>query len=450
MLKSRVNVLISNSSLKIKKMKINTQKIGVVGTGYVGLVTGACFSSRGIEVTCFDLNEERINTLSSGEVPFYEPGLEEMVSLNRKEGKLSFSLMNKEKINNVDMIFICVGTPDDGTGKTSMNQIDNAIDFVIKNLTEEKIIVIRSTVPVGTCESIQERIRNESLFNHIVCSNPEFTKEGVAINDFENPDRVIIGCPEDEEVRNNFLNLYKSFASEKNILFMSTESSELTKYSSNAFLATKLSFINDMARFADKVDASISEVAKGMGMDPRIGNTFLNSGIGYGGSCFPKDCLSLLNQASEKGEKLNVLEGVVVTNEYQINYFHKKILDYFESKELKKSITILGLSFKPNTDDIRESRGVLLYNLLLKSDFDIKCYDPMDLKFTDENISYFKNINQAVSDTKALVIAVEDKNFIELDFQSLKEKGLKAIFDGRNILKNTSKDLKGLDYISIG
>ena len=431
-------------------MKINTQKIGVVGTGYVGLVTGACFSSRGIEVTCFDLNEERINTLSSGEVPFYEPGLEEMVSLNRKEGKLSFSLMNKEKINNVDMIFICVGTPDDGTGKTSMNQIDNAIDFVIKNLTEEKIIVIRSTVPVGTCESIQERIRNESLFNHIVCSNPEFTKEGVAINDFENPDRVIIGCPEDEEVRNNFLNLYKSFASEKNILFMSTESSELTKYSSNAFLATKLSFINDMARFADKVDASISEVAKGMGMDPRIGNTFLNSGIGYGGSCFPKDCLSLLNQASEKGEKLNVLEGVVVTNEYQINYFHKKILDYFESKELKKSITILGLSFKPNTDDIRESRGVLLYNLLLKSDFDIKCYDPMDLKFTDENISYFKNINQAVSDTKALVIAVEDKNFIELDFQSLKEKGLKAIFDGRNILKNTSKDLKGLDYISIG
>ena len=425
-------------------------KIGIVGTGYVGLVTGACFADKDNNVVCFDILEDRLNALSDGKIPFFEPGLAEKVKHNVSEGRLSFSLINEDVINDFDFLFVCVGTPDDGTGNTDLTQLYSFIEFLNENSKKESILVIRSTVPVGTCEEIQDQINLNNSFKHIVCSNPEFTKEGDAINDFEKPDRIIVGLPDDNYLKKKFISLYEPFTSSKNIIFMSTKSSELTKYASNAFLSTKISFINDMARFADNTGANISDVAHGMGMDPRIGNSFLNAGIGYGGSCFPKDTISLLNQASSRGETLNVLDGVIKTNDLQIQYFHKMIIEYFKTKNIDKKVTIHGLSFKPGTDDVRESRAVLLYKMLKDSGFIIKCFDPMNLNFINEPIPYSKNLNDALSGSNAAIITVEDQIYADYDLNFFKNKGIKAIFDGRNVLSYDEKKSDNLDYFGIG
>ena len=335
--------------------------------------------------------------------------------------------------------------------KTDLSQLNSFIDFFLENVTSEKILVLRSTIPVGTCSNLRKRLDAESSLNHIICSNPEFTKkEGDAIYDFENPDRVILGIPPSEELKQKFISLYKPFTSKEKIIFMSTESSELTKYASNAFLATKVSFINDMARFADKTEANINDISLGMGLDPRIGSSFLNAGLGYGGSCFPKDTISLVNQALSYGESLNVLEGTVKTNNHQIRYFHDLILNYFIKNNLKKCITILGLSFKPNTDDVRESRGILLHKMLTDSGFDIKSFDPMILNSLDTSIEYTNNLTDALKSSNALVIAVEDHKYKKIDPELLKKNGIKVIFDGRNLLEEKDKKMKGIDYIGIG
>ncbi len=423
--------------------------IAVIGTGYVGLVAGACLAFKGHKVTCFDINEKRIKDLSQGIIPFYEPGLEEKV----KTSNLNFSLVNEDLLDGFEAIFISVGTPDDGSGKTDLSQVKSALDFVIKKSEKKKIIIIRSTVPAGTCTKLQEYIASKTEIQHVVCSNPEFTKEGDAINDFEKPERVVVGVPDisDSSLIDFFTSIYEDFIHKDNILFMSTESSELTKYASNAFLATKISFINDIARLCDKLNANIEEVSLGMGKDSRIGSSFLNSGLGYGGSCFPKDTLSLQNQANVVNESLYVLDGTIISNRIQIDYFFQKILNYFESKKLKKIITILGLSFKPETDDTRESRGLILYQLLLDRGFQVKCYDKMHLNLPENlsSLNYSKNMENALSGSNAVVITVEDNEFKKLDSSFLKKLGIKVVFDGRNIL-NGDHINKEIDYISIG
>ncbi len=425
-------------------------KIAFLGTGYVGLVAGTCFAEKGNLVSCIDIDQDRIGLLKSGKIPFYEPGLEEMIIRNINEGRLNFSSLEEADLDKYSAIFISVGTPDDGSGKTDLRQVHNAVDYIKGNVKTPKIIIIRSTVPTGTCSDIQSIIDKENGLAHVICSNPEFTKEGDAVNDFLKPDRVVVGSPQLQEIHDFFYALYEPFASKNKILFMSTQSSELTKYSSNAFLATRISFINDIARIADKLNANIEEVSNAVGMDSRIGPHFLNAGIGYGGSCFPKDTLSLVDQAKAVGESINVLQGTIKTNEYQILYFLDKIIKYFHKNNLKKKVTIFGLSFKPNTDDLRESRGIMLYKLLKYEGFSIKCYDPMDLKFTNDPIPYYQNIEDSLEDSLAVIISVEDKEYEKLNIKTLKENGIKAIFDGRNILKGRAQKLEGLDYFSIG
>ncbi|MBK57183.1 MAG: UDP-glucose 6-dehydrogenase [Flavobacteriaceae bacterium] len=425
-------------------------KIAFLGTGYVGLVAGTCFADKGNEVNCIDIDKNRIGLLKSCKIPFYEPGLEEMMVRNIQEGRLTFSTLDEAKLEQYCAIFISVGTPDDGSGKTDLGKVYDAFNYIKENVKTSKIIIIRSTVPTGTCSAIQSIVDEDNDLNHIICSNPEFTKEGDAINDFLNPDRVVIGSPQNKEIQNFFYTLYKPFILKENILFMSTESSELTKYTSNAFLATRISFINDIARIADKLNANIEEVSNAVGMDPRIGPHFIRAGIGYGGSCFPKDTLSLVDQANEVGEHINVLEGTIKTNDYQISYFLDKIDNYFKKNNLKKKVTLFGLSFKPNTDDLRASRGVMLYNLLKKEDFSIRCYDPMNLKFISKPIPYYQNIEDSLEGSTALIISVEDEQYKNLNFKALKENGIKAIFDGRNLLKDMTEELEGIDYFSVG
>jgi UDPglucose 6-dehydrogenase len=429
-------------------MTQSNQKIAILGTGYVGLVAGTCFSDKGNEVACIDLNHERINLLKSGKIPFYEPGLEDMIKRNVSANRLKFSILDETSLNEFDAIFVSVGTPDDGSGKTDLTQVKNAVNYIVKNVTSPKIIVIRSTVPAGTCELLQSEITNLGM-KHLVCSNPEFTKEGDAINDFMNPDRVVVGGPDLKEIKEFFISLYTPFTQVNHILFMSTQSSELTKYSSNAFLATRISFINDIARIASKLNADIGDVSNAIGMDQRIGPYFLNAGIGYGGSCFPKDTLSLVDQARAVGENINVLEGTIKTNDYQILYFVDKIINYFDEHSLQKTITLLGLSFKPNTDDVRESRGVLIYELLKGKGFTVNCYDPMDLNFIHDSIPYSRNMEDVLSNSSALVISVEDEAYAKIDITNLKKNGLKVIFDGRNILEKRLKGTDLIDYFCI-
>lgn len=425
-------------------------KIAFLGTGYVGLVAGTCFADKGNEVNCIDIDKDRIEILKSGKIPFHEPGLQEMMIRNMQKGRLTFSTLDEAKLELYNVIFISVGTPNDSYGKTDLGKVFDAINYIKENVKTSKIIIIRSTVPTGTCSAIQSIVDEDNDINHIICSNPEFTKEGDAVNDFLNPDRVVVGIPKGKEIKAFFYNLYMPFISREKILFMSNESSELTKYSSNAFLATRISFINDIARIAEKLNANIEEVSNAVGMDPRIGPHFIKAGIGYGGSCFPKDTLSLVNQANEVGESINVLEGAIKTNNYQILYFLDRINKYFQKNNFKKKVTLFGLSFKPNTDDLRESRGVMLYNLLKKEDFSIRCYDPMNLKFVSKPIPYYQNIEDSLEGSAALIISVEDERYKNLNFKALKENGIKAIFDGRNLLKDMTEELEGIDYFSVG
>ncbi len=425
-----------------------SKKIAILGTGYVGLVAGTCFSDKGNQVSCLDINRERVNQLSSGEIPFFEPGLEKMIHRNVSAKRLKFSILDQTSLDDFDAIVVSVGTPDDGSGKTDLSQVKSAVKYIVNNVSSPKIIIIRSTVPVGTCASFQTEIDNANL-KHIVCSNPEFTKEGDAINDFLNPDRVIVGASDIERIKDFFNSLYLPFSQKKNILFMSTQSSELTKYSSNALLATKISFINDIARLSDKLNANIADVSNAVGMDKRIGSYFLNAGIGYGGSCFPKDTLSLMNQALQVDEGLNVLEGTVKTNNHQINYFVDKIIKYFEENNYEKKVTLLGLSFKPHTDDVRESRGIKIYELLKSRGYTVNCYDSMDLNFTNDPIPYHRNIDEALSGSQAIIISVEDEEYVNLDIDRLKARGLKAIFDGRNILERRLKGKNLIDYFCV-
>lgn len=427
--------------------------IAVIGTGYVGLVTGAVFSDMGNDVICADKDEERINKLKQGIMPFYEPGLAEMVSRNAMEGRLKFTTDIKSAVRNSLVIFIAVGTPSKENGETDLSQIEEAAIYIAKALDDYKIIVNKSTVPVGTVEFVKKIIEENKIkdVNFDVVSNPEFLREGSAVYDSLNPDRIIIGV-QNQPVALVLLELYASLG--RPMIITDVESAELIKYASNAFLAMKISFINAMANLCEKTGADIDMVAKGVGLDHRIGPYFLQAGLGYGGSCFPKDVKSLIHTAAKYGIDLKLLKAVEEINNERVILFYnkiKKVLDPIAGKRL----AVLGLSFKPDTDDMREAKSIELINYLLQDNAIVKVYDPVSIpnakKILANKVIYCENAYQAAEGANAIVICTEWREFKLLNMQKLREiMANPIIFDGRNIYDPKIKKRYGFQYYGIG
>jgi len=434
--------------------------IGIIGTGYVGLVTGACFAEFGLFVTCLDKDEKKIKSFKKGKVPFYEPGLEELVQRNLKEGRLTFTTDVAEAVDSSLVIFIAVGTPPRGDGSVDMKYIEDVAKEIAANLNGYKIIVTKSTVPVGTGDRIREIVsRNLKEQVHFdIVSNPEFLREGSAIEDFMRPNRVVIGVdPESSSGQQAIAimkDLYKPlYLIETPFVITNIKTAELIKYASNSFLATKISFINEIANLCEKVGADVHMVAKGMGLDMRIGSKFLHPGPGYGGSCLPKDTKALLKMAEEQNVELSVVDAVVRANEKQKEIMAKKIKDAMGVLK-EKTIAILGLSFKPNTDDIRDAPSLYIIRRLLKEKAKIRAYDPVSMKSADKvlpEITYCKDPYEAAKGAHALVIMTEWNQFRNLELERLR-KLLKEpyFFDFRNIYEPQRLKENGFKYFCVG
>ncbi|NLD61378.1 UDP-glucose/GDP-mannose dehydrogenase family protein [Candidatus Sumerlaeota bacterium] len=427
-------------------------KVCVIGTGYVGLVTGTTFADLGNEVVCVDKIPEKIQMLNSGKMPIYEPGLEEMVKRNTEEGRLTFTEDLHQGVTGAKVVFIAVGTPPDETGATDLSFVEAAAKEIAAALEDYTIIVNKSTVPVGTGEFVRHVIEANRRRNvpFDVVSNPEFLKEGTAVKDSQNPERIVIGAP-NQSVAMALLELYAPL--EAPMLITDIASAEMIKYASNSFLATKISFINTIANICEKVGADVTQVAKGMGYDSRIGRDFLMAGLGYGGSCFPKDTLSLRHKAMECGECTDLFDAVIKTNETRVSRFLGRIED--RMVELKdKQIGILGLAFKPNTDDMREAKSVEFIKYLVGKGAKIKAYDPVateNCKKILPDIQYVRNAYETADGSDMLLIVTEWNEFKLLDFEKLRTL-LKSpiIFDGRNIWTMDKPKRFGFEYYSIG
>jgi UDPglucose 6-dehydrogenase len=429
-------------------------KICVIGTGYVGLVTGVCLADLGNNVICVDKDISKIEKLKKGFSPIYEPGIEELISKNLKEKRLSFTDSIEYGIKKSKIIFIAVGTPPDKNGEPDMSAVWEVAKNIGKYINSYKIIINKSTVPVGSGNKVAEIIKQnmKKKINFDVISNPEFLREGSAIYDFMNPDRIVIGS-------NNRLpsmiikRLYEPL--KRPIIITDLKSAELIKYASNSFLATKISFINEIANLCEKVGANVEDVAKGMGLDSRIGDKFLKAGIGFGGSCFPKDTLGLFKVALKFGYKFKILKETINVNILQRKIFLEKINKFYNEKLENKQFAIWGASFKPNTDDIREAPSIDIIKYLLKKKSKIKLYDPVAIpniqKLFDKKIKYFTDPYETIKNCDALIILTEWNEFIQIDLKKVK-KLLKTpvIFDGRNIYDiNYMQKLK-FKYISVG
>ncbi len=439
-------------------------EICIVGTGYVGLVTAACFSEMGNNVTCVDINEEVVKNLQEGKVHIYEPGLETLVKRNLREERLHFTSSLKEGIKNSLFIFICVGTPPREDGSCDLSQVDTVAREIGRLMEEYKIIVNKSTVPVGTADRVKEIISRE-LENrgvHLefdVVSNPEFLKEGDAVNDFMKPDRIIVGT-DNVRTAELFKALYAPFArSRDKLIIMQVRSAEMTKYAANAMLATKISFINEIANICEKVGADISEVRIGIGSDHRIGYHFIYPGVGYGGSCFPKDVQALINTAKERGYEPSLIGAVHRVNEEQKRILAKKIIKYLKEKGTPKSkkVAIWGLSFKANTDDIRESSAITIIEELTREGIGVRAFDP---KATDRAREYFKGNSlveivdeqyKALEGTDCLAVVTEWNQFRNPDFKKIKSAlTYPVIFDGRNLYSPSLLSQMGIEHFGIG
>jgi UDPglucose 6-dehydrogenase len=429
--------------------------IGVIGTGYVGLVTGACFAEFGVFVTCVDKDKKKIKSLKEGLVPFYEPGLEELVQRNLKEGRLTFSTDIADAVRSSLVIFIAVGTPPRGDGSADLKYVEDVAKEIASNLDAYKVIVTKSTVPVGTGDRIR-RIISKNLREQVdfdIVSNPEFLREGSAIEDFMRPNRVVIGTNSQQAIA-IMRDIYKPlYLIETPFIITNIETAELIKYASNSFLAIKISFINEIANLCEKVGADVHMVAKGMGLDQRIGPKFLHPGPGYGGSCLPKDTGALLKIAEEYGVDLSIVNAALRANEKQAELMTKKIRDAMGTLK-NKTIAILGLSFKPNTDDIREAPSLNIIRKLLKENVKIRAYDPVSMKAANSilpDITYCKDPYEAVKGANALVIMTEWNKFRNLELDKLK--GLLKepyFFDFRNIYEPQRLREKGFQYFSVG
>ena len=434
-------------------------RIAVVGTGYVGLVAGTCFADVGNDVICVDNDQQKIAMLNRGEVPIYEPGLEEMVKRNVSQERLSFTTNTKYAVEKSQIIFIAVGTPPKEDGSADLQHVLAVAKEIGKNMNGFKIIVNKSTVPVGTADKVKAEIKKYTKHNFAVVSNPEFLKEGAAIEDFLKPDRVVVGT-DNEEVAETMRNLYAPFVrTGKPILIMDIRSAELTKYAANAMLATKISFINEIANLCEKVGADVDMVRRGIGADRRIGPYFIFPGTGYGGSCFPKDVKAIIRTAKEHGLQLKILEAVEEVNNRQKTILLGKIKKYFNNDLKGKTFAVWGLSFKPNTDDMREAPAINLIRALVKEGATIRAHDPEALKeaewrFEDllnKQVFLIKKRYDALEGADGLIIMTEWNEFREPDFYLIKEMLKKpVIFDGRNLYDPKRMAKISIDYFPIG
>ncbi len=435
-------------------------KIAVVGTGYVGLVSGTCFAETGTIVTCVDVNAAKISHLNQGIIPIYEPGLEDMVKRNVEKQRLSFTTSIKDAMVGAEAIFIAVGTPPDEDGSADLKHVLAVAKEIGENLQTYTVVINKSTVPVGTAQKVKNAVALELQKRGVtipfdVASNPEFLKEGNAIDDFLKPDRIVIGT-ETEEAQKMMTKLYKPFLLNGHpIIFMDLLSAELTKYAANAMLATKISFMNDIANLCEIVGADVNLVRKGIGSDSRIGNKFIYAGAGYGGSCFPKDVKALIKTAKDHHHSLEILKSVENVNERQKLVVYNKVKDFFNGNLKGKKIAMWGLSFKPNTDDMREAPSLVIIENLLKDGATVSAYDPVampEAKHTLGDTIHFANSPyEATKGADALVLITEWSEFRIIDFDQLeKTMNQKAIFDGRNIYDPEEMVERGYVYYSIG
>jgi len=429
--------------------------IAVVGTGYVGLVAGTCFAETGHDVICVDIDEEKIESLNKGEAPIYEPGLEELLKRNTEEGRLAFTTSLAMAARRSKVILIAVGTPSNEDGSCDLSNVLNVATGIGQAVNGYKIIVTKSTVPVGTTERVREAIRAQTEERFDVVSNPEFLKEGAALNDFLKPDRVVIGSDSEEAVT-VMKNLYSPFVRTENpILVMDIPSAEMTKYAANAMLATKISFINEIARVCENVGADIDSVRRGIGFDSRIGFQFLFPGVGYGGSCFPKDVKALIRTSAEHGVKAQILEAVDEVNESQKCLLAQKVIERFGDDLSGFTFAVWGLSFKPRTDDMRDAPSITIIETLLERGAGIEAFDPEAMgnarKMFGDRVNYAESVYDAVKDVDALLIVTEWNEFRRPNFERMRSLMKQpVIFDGRNLHDPDIMAANGFTYYGIG
>jgi len=434
-------------------------KISVFGSGYVGLVTSACFADSGHNVCCIDIDLEKIKNLKKGNIDIYEPGLKKMVLRNQKERRLEFSHSSTKAIKFSDLIFICVGTPEKRDGSADLKFVSSVVDAISTESSENKFVVIKSTVPPGTGNEIQKIFDNRLSKKNTaikVASNPEFLREGSAIKDFLKPDRVIIGT-RDNVFKKKFKKIYSSVHSDNKIIFMDMLSAELTKYASNAMLATKISFINEIANISDLIGANIDLVKEGLGSDKRIGSSFINPGSGYGGSCFPKDVKALIKKARDVGYSPKILKATDSVNNSQKLIIFNKILDRFGGNLKGLKFALWGLSFKPKTDDVRESPSIKVATSLVKAGAKVLAYDPKAIDNFKKsvpkslNIQYMNSKEACLEGSEALLVMTEWNEFKIQDYPKLKSLlNRPIIFDARNFLDNEKLTNSGFEYFGIG
>ncbi|MBL0181864.1 MAG: UDP-glucose/GDP-mannose dehydrogenase family protein [Chitinophagaceae bacterium] len=430
-------------------------KIAVVGTGYVGLVTGTCFAETGNNVTCVDIDKKKVDKLNAGGLTIYEPGLEKLFTRNQKEGRLHFTTSLKEGIKDARIIFLALPTPPGEDGSADLKYILGVAEDLGKLITEYVVIIDKSTVPVGTAEKVHAAIAKNATTDFDVVSNPEFLREGVAVDDFMKPDRVIIGTSS-EKAKKIMNDLYVPFVRQGNpIIYMDEKSAELTKYAANSFLAMKITFMNEIAQLCERLGADVDMVRKGIGSDERIGRRFLFPGIGYGGSCFPKDVQALVKSSKDAAYDFKILDAVMEVNEKQKMHLIPKIKTYFNGNLEGKKIAVWGLAFKPNTDDIREAPALNIIEALLKEGVMITAYDPEAMPnvkaILADKISFSERQYDALADADALVIATEWSEFRTPDFENIiRLLKNKVIFDGRNLFDLVKMEEMGFHYESVG
>lgn len=435
-------------------------KISIVGTGYVGLVSGTCLAESGITVTCVDIDKEKIEKLEEGIIPIYEPGLSELVLENIEKDRLRFTTSLKESIKNCDALFIAVGTPPDEDGSADLTYVLNVAREVGQHMNDYIVVLTKSTVPIGTSHKVKAAIQGELDKRGVnipfdVASNPEFLKEGSAVKDFMEPDRIVVGT-ESERAAKVIERLYYPFVQKGfQLIHMDIPSAEMTKYAANAMLATRISFMNDIANLCEQVGADVNIVRKGIGSDPRIGEKFLFPGCGYGGSCFPKDVKALIKIGSQRGHEMGVLKAVEEVNDQQKHIMSKKVLDYFRGDVKGKKFALWGLSFKPQTDDMREAPSLVIIDDLVNAGAEIVAYDPIAIEESQrrigDKVEYAEDQYAALEGADALIVVTEWAEFNVPKFTYI-ERAMKnkVIFDGRNIYDAKQMKEFGYDYISIG
>lgn len=434
--------------------------IAIVGTGYVGLVTGTCFAEIGVNVTCVDTNQDKINALEKGEIPIYEPGLEDMVARNVKAGRLKFTTSLESCLDEVQVIFSAVGTPPDEDGSADLSYVLQVAHTIGKNMKQYVLVVTKSTVPVGTAKkvraAIQEELDKRGLdLTFDVASNPEFLKEGTAIKDFMSPDRVVVGV-ESERAKSLMNKLYRPFLINNfRVIYMDIPSAEMTKYAANSMLATRISFMNDIANLCELVGADVNMVRSGIGSDTRIGRKFLYPGTGYGGSCFPKDVKALIQTAQQNGYKMRVLQAVEEVNEYQKGILFEKLKQHYNGELQGKRIAMWGLAFKPETDDMREAPSLILIDLLKKAGCIVRAYDPVAMdecrRRVGDAVEYATDMYDALIDADALLMVTEWKEFRLPSWPVIKRTMRQpVVLDGRNIYEATEMQDLGFTYHCIG